>query len=163
MSAIWMAVSRSEAETEAIASALAQGVTPGMALLLSGDLGAGKSVFARGVIRGLGVKEAWITSPTFTLVNVYSEGRMPVCHFDLYRLTSPDDLDLLGLEEYVNGHSLLIVEWPEQGGDSFFGDPLQVRLSYVESDPEARQISLVPLGPQSQETVNAFQYLAPAG
>ncbi len=153
----WMVVTHAEAETEALAMALAPFLTAGTAILLSGDLGAGKSVFARGVLRGLGVEDDYILSPTFALVNVYTETRLPVAHFDLYRLASSDDVEMLGLEEYVDGLGVVIVEWAERCGDCFFGEPFKITLLDVPDEPDARQIVLQPLGLLSQEIVNAYQ------
>lgn len=159
----WRTESHSEAQTEALASAFAQWLTPGTAILLSGDLGAGKSVFARGILRGLGVEEAYLTSPTFTLVNVYGEGRLPLAHFDLYRLASSEDVEMLGLEEYVNGLGIVMVEWPERCEGVYFGEPLEVRLFYVASDPNGRQIVISALGQHSQEIMHGFQQIHPVG
>ncbi|MBF0191863.1 MAG: tRNA (adenosine(37)-N6)-threonylcarbamoyltransferase complex ATPase subunit type 1 TsaE [Magnetococcales bacterium] len=157
-------VTGSEAETEALASELARCLMPGMALLLTGDLGSGKSVFARGVLRGLGVEEAYITSPTFTLVNVYDEGRLPVAHFDLYRVTDPEELELVGIEEYVDGKGVVIVEWPELGAGHHFGAALDIRLTDAPEKPEQRRITLTPLEPLSRECLHVFKrQRAPSG
>ncbi|MBF0212751.1 MAG: tRNA (adenosine(37)-N6)-threonylcarbamoyltransferase complex ATPase subunit type 1 TsaE [Magnetococcales bacterium] len=161
---IWHGETGSEAATESLARKLAGSLVPGIALLLSGDLGCGKSVFARGVLRGLGVEEAYITSPTFTLVNLYDEGRMPVAHFDLYRVTDPDELDGVGIEEYVEGAGVVIVEWPEQGAGYDFGAVLAVRLEDDPQDPDRRRITLTAEEPLSRECLHVFeQQYAPGG
>lgn len=127
--------SRSEEETMVWAGRLAQTAQPGLVIALHGDLGAGKSVFARGFIRGLGVLDEPIPSPTFTLMNPYPKGRIPVYHFDLYRLDGPEDLWAIGADEYLGGSGIALVEWPERGAGMFPDDLLTVRLhSLAESD-----------------------------
>ncbi len=108
-------ISRSEAETRAAGESLAGSLRPGDAVLLSGDLGMGKTVFARGVAAGLGVDPGRVHSPSFTLVNLYS-GRMPVYHIDLYRVERLEDMDELGLEEILGGDGVAVVEWAERLG-----------------------------------------------
>jgi len=108
-------VSRSEGQTLAAGRALARALRAGDVVLLRGDLGMGKTVFARGLAAGLGVDPGEVRSPTFTLVNPY-RGRLPVYHIDLYRIEAPRDLDELGLEEVLGGEGVEIVEWPERLG-----------------------------------------------
>lgn len=102
---------RSEADTAALAGALAECLAAGDTVLLSGDLGAGKSVFARGAARALGVTGA-MPSPTFTLMIPY-EGREKLYHYDLYRLNDPEEFYAAGLDEWIGDDGIAIVEWPE--------------------------------------------------
>jgi len=104
---------KSEGETAAIASALAADLKPGAVLLLSGNLGAGKTAFVRGLAEGLGVDPAEVSSPTFTLVHEYRGGRLTLYHVDLYRLdrTATDDL---GLDELGVADGVLAIEWPDR-------------------------------------------------
>ena len=102
---------RSEEDTFALGRALGAFLRPGDALLLSGDLGTGKSVLARGAARALGV-EGPMPSPSFTIMFPY-EGRVPVYHFDLYRLSGPDEFEAAGLFEWFGGEGVCLVEWPE--------------------------------------------------
>lgn len=104
-------ITHSEADTMAFAARLSDILQPGDTVLLHGDLGAGKSVFARGVARGLGVEGA-MPSPTFTLMIPY-EGKCKFYHFDLYRLNDPDEFFAAGLEEFIGGDGVAVVEWPE--------------------------------------------------
>ena len=104
-------ITTSEADTLAFAAQLSDMLHPGDTVLLHGDLGAGKSVFARGIARGVGVEGA-MPSPTFTLMIPY-EGKCKFYHFDLYRLNDPDEFFAAGLEEFIGGDGVAVVEWPE--------------------------------------------------
>ncbi|MFN2287847.1 MAG: tRNA (adenosine(37)-N6)-threonylcarbamoyltransferase complex ATPase subunit type 1 TsaE [Chromatocurvus sp.] len=103
-----------EAATVMLGSQLADILTPGMLVFLEGDLGAGKTTLCRGLIQGMGHAGA-VKSPTYTLVEPYEETRPPVYHFDLYRLAAPDELDGIGLRDYLDSEHLCLVEWPERG------------------------------------------------
>lgn len=100
--------------TGTFARRVARGLTGREVLLLTGELGAGKTTFVRGLARALGIDPGWVSSPSFTLVQRYPAGAagIGVTHADLYRLDSPDDLEALGLEEIWASHDLLLVEWP---------------------------------------------------
>jgi tRNA threonylcarbamoyladenosine biosynthesis protein TsaE len=106
-------ITHSERETREVAAALARTLGPGAVLLLSGDLGAGKTAFVRGLAQGLGSDPGEVTSPTFTLVQQYEGGRLPLVHVDLYRLETAD-LDELGLDDDLAARGVLAVEWPER-------------------------------------------------
>ena len=108
-----LTVTNSAAETRELGEQLAKRLEPGDVVLLRGDLGAGKSELTRGIARGLGVRET-VTSPSFTILNVYESGRCPLYHFDWYRLESADELYELGLDEYIGGDGIAVVEWPER-------------------------------------------------
>lgn len=99
-------------ETEAVGAALAARLKPGAVLAYRGDLGAGKTAFTRGLARGLGYREP-VTSPTYTIVNEYLGGRMPLFHFDMYRLASADDLWDIGWDDYLERGGVCAVEWSE--------------------------------------------------
>jgi tRNA threonylcarbamoyladenosine biosynthesis protein TsaE len=105
--------SSSEAQTRQIAAAFATGLRSGAVLLLSGDLGAGKTAFVRGLAEGLGIDADEVTSPTFTLVHEYRGGRLPLIHVDLYRLDRAD-LDEIGLDHDLAERGIVAVEWPER-------------------------------------------------
>ena len=116
-----------------LAARLAPMLSAGDAVLLSGDLGAGKSVLARGIARGMGV-EGPMPSPTFTLMIPY-EGRCPLYHFDLYRLSGPDEFYAAGLDEFIGGDGVAVVEWPEMA-DIDPRPALVVRITRGNGDDE---------------------------
>jgi tRNA threonylcarbamoyladenosine biosynthesis protein TsaE len=103
----------------------------GELILLEGDLGLGKTVFARGVAAGLGVRPEDVSSPSFTLVQEYKGGRQPMFHVDLYRLDDPDDLGTLGLEEILSGGGVVLVEWGEKLPPYLRRDAIAVRFHDV--------------------------------
>ena len=118
---------KSAAETRALGEKIASRLKPGDVLLLEGDLGAGKSELTRGIARGLGVTET-VTSPSFTILNVYESGRCPLYHFDWYRLESADELWELGMDEYLGGDGVAVVEWPEMCPEAVPEDAMRIRL-----------------------------------
>ena len=107
----------SPVETEAIGEKLAAILAPGAVIAYRGDLGAGKTAFTRGLARGLGCKDL-VTSPTYTIVNEYLGGRIPLFHFDMYRLGSSDDLWDIGWEDYLERGGICAVEWSENVDDA---------------------------------------------
>ncbi|HCI63651.1 MAG TPA: tRNA (adenosine(37)-N6)-threonylcarbamoyltransferase complex ATPase subunit type 1 TsaE [Clostridiales bacterium] len=110
-------ITHSTEETEKIGEALAKKLQPGTILAYRGDLGVGKTAFTRGLARGLGCKEL-VTSPTYTIVNEYLGGRLPLFHFDMYRLASSDDLWDIGWEDYLERGGVCAVEWSENVADA---------------------------------------------
>ena len=110
----------SESETEAVGEALATTLSPGTVIAFTGDLGAGKTAFTRGLARGLGISER-VTSPTFTIVNEYEGGRLPLFHFDMYRLESSEELFDIGWEDYLRRGGVCAVEWSENVADALVG------------------------------------------
>ena len=120
-------ISRSEGETEALGARLAGLLSPGAVVSLYGDLGAGKTAFTRGIARGLGITGR-VTSPTFTIVNEYEGGRLPLFHFDLYRLTSADELFDIGWEDFLRRGGVCAVEWSENVGDALEPDAVFVDI-----------------------------------
>ncbi len=144
-------ISRSEGETEALGTRLAGVLTPGAVVALYGDLGAGKTAFARGLARGLGVTGR-VTSPTFTIVNEY-EGTLPLFHFDLYRLGGSEELFDIGWEDYLTRGGVCVVEWSERA-DDVLADERCVRVELLRRDePDTRTIRI--------EGVPAFEHPGP--
>lgn len=135
---------RSVADTHGVASALAQLARTGDVLILSGDMGTGKTAFAQGFADALGVDEP-VTSPTFTLVHTYDTGRVNLHHADLYRLDRMSEVADLALAELVEGDGILLVEWGDPAA-SMLGDHLEVRLRHDDSDDDARFVTLRGVG-----------------
>lgn len=133
----------SPAETRALGERLASQLQAGDVLLLLGDLGAGKSELTRGIAKGLGVT-ATVASPSFTILNVYEEGRVPLYHFDWYRLNDVEELYELGMDEYLGGDGVAVVEWPSQCPEAIPETCLEVRITPVGENE--RDISLTPCG-----------------
>lgn len=135
-------ISRSQEETENIGKKLSKVLTLGSVVALYGDLGAGKTAFARGIARGLGVQGV-VASPTFTIMHSYEEGRLPLYHYDVYRLSSPDEVLETGWEEVAYGDGVTVVEWAKKIAPFLPVNRLDVVLSY---DGEGRQIEFIPKG-----------------
>ena len=110
-------ITHSPSETEALGQKLGRLLPAGTVIAYRGDLGAGKTAFTRGLARGLGYKEP-VTSPTYTIVNEYLGGRLPLFHFDMYRLNSSDDLWDIGWEDYLERGGICAVEWSENVADA---------------------------------------------
>ena len=120
-------VTNSPEETEALGEMLAGRLEPGTVIAFTGDLGAGKTAFVRGLARGLGIAER-VTSPTFTIVNEYEGGRLPLFHFDMYRLGSADELFDIGWEDYLARGGVCAVEWSENVADALEPDAIRVDI-----------------------------------
>ena len=136
----------SEAETEALGERLAQVLEPGVALAFRGGLGMGKTAFIRGLARGLGYAGR-VTSPTFTIVNEYEGGRLPLFHFDLYRLPDADALFDIGWEDYLDRGGVCAVEWSEQGAGALPPDCVWVSISRTGTQDTDRTITIEGVGP----------------
>ena len=128
-------VTNSPAETEAVGETLAGRLEPGTVIAFTGDLGAGKTAFVRGLARGLGITER-VTSPTFTIVNEYEGGRLPLFHFDMYRLGSADELFDIGWEDYLARGGVCAVEWSENVTDALEDGCLRVDIRRGERDDQ---------------------------
>ena len=96
----------------ALGKSIAEKAAPGDIIALTGDLGTGKTVFTKGIARGLGIDEP-VSSPTFTIVSEYRSGRMPLFHFDVYRIGDPEEMDEVGLDDYLSNGGLSLIEWAE--------------------------------------------------
>ena len=132
-------MTRGTGETRAAGRRLAGQLHAGDVVLLRGPLGAGKSELTRGIAEGLGVAET-VTSPSFTILNVYESGRIPLYHFDWYRLESEEELYELGMDEYLGGDGIAAVEWPERCPEAVPERDLEIRLE--PAGEEERRITL---------------------
>lgn len=122
----------------ALAGRMAQVLAPGVLIFLRGPLGAGKTTFVRGLLRGLGYRGS-VKSPTYTLVEPYEFEGLPVFHFDLYRLQDPAELEALGIRDYLDGSGACLVEWPERGAGLLPAPDLEV---VIEPHDAQRSITL---------------------
>ncbi len=120
-------ITNSPEETEELGRRLAAVLTPGSVVAYTGDLGAGKTAFTRGLARGLGI-EGGVTSPTFTIVNEYEGGRMPLFHFDMYRLGGEEELFDIGWDDYLARGGVCAVEWSENVAGALEGDAVRVDI-----------------------------------
>ena len=125
-------------ETETLGQALTAALKPGAVIAYEGDLGAGKTAFTRGIAKGLGAADR-VTSPTYTIVNEYLSGRLPLFHFDMYRLASSDELWDIGWEDYLERGGVCAVEWSENVEDALEG-AIRVRIEKTAED--SRKITI---------------------
>lgn len=131
-------ITHSPEETEKLGAALAQRLQPGTIIAYTGDLGAGKTAFTRGLAKGLGYTQP-VTSPTYTIVNEYPGGRLPLFHFDMYRLASSDDLWDIGWEDYLERGGVCAVEWSENVADAMEN---AIRISIAKLSDDTREITI---------------------
>ncbi|MCR4625348.1 MAG: tRNA (adenosine(37)-N6)-threonylcarbamoyltransferase complex ATPase subunit type 1 TsaE [Lachnospiraceae bacterium] len=117
----------SDKETLEFGKKLGENAVPGMIICLDGDLGTGKTVIAKGIALGLGITEP-VSSPTFTVVKEYHEGRLPLYHFDVYRIEDPAEMEEIGYEEYFFGNGVTVVEWADMINELIPADAVRVRL-----------------------------------
>ena len=135
-----------ESQTLALGQRLASLLRGGGVLYLQGDLGAGKTTLSRGIIQALGHSGA-VKSPTYTLVEPYELADLKVFHFDLYRLADPEELEFIGIRDYVEPGAVCIVEWPDRGADLIPSPDLSLTL---EKDGKGRKISMMGCSPAGQ-------------
>ena len=139
---IFSVITNNEEETMLVAEKLAKSVGKGVVFPLLGDLGAGKSHFVKGFVKGLG-SNALVTSPTFTLLKVYEGGKFPVYHFDMYRLSSKEEAEELGFDEYFdlkNLDGIVFVEWPSQVEGLINCQHIETKIEKLDGDK--RKISI---------------------
>ena len=127
-------------ETQALGQKLASRLAPGDVIAYFGDLGAGKTAFTRGLAQGLGITDP-VTSPTYTIANEYLSGRIPLFHFDMYRLSSSDELFDIGWEDYLARGGVCAVEWSENVADAL-QDAIRVTIEKDADEPDTRHITI---------------------
>ena len=140
MQEIFSVITNSDAETMAVGEKLAATVSKGVVFTLTGDLGAGKTHFVKGFTKGMG-SPSLVTSPTFTLLNIYDDGQLPLYHFDMYRLSGKEEAEEMGFNEYFDTNSLdgvVVVEWPEQV-EGLINCP-HINVEITKLDESTRQI-----------------------
>ncbi len=131
---------QNEAATVAYARELAAQIRPGQVIALSGELGAGKSVFARALMRALGVTDEALPSPTFSLIQSYDGSNCKIAHMDWYRLDDADEIEMLGVRDYFQPPWISIIEWPERASGLLPQDAIRLYMRCTDDDPDARLI-----------------------
>lgn len=145
MNEIFQVTTNSEEETMLFGEKLAKTVGKGVVFTLLGDLGAGKTHFVKGFVKGLG-SDSLVTSPTFTLLNVYEGGKVPVYHFDMYRLSSKEEAEELGFNEYFDLKTLdgiVFVEWPSQVEGLITCPHIQIKIDKIDDNKRKITVSSV--------------------
>lgn len=143
--------SSSPEETISIGEKLARYFSPGDIVCLIGDLGSGKTTMVKGIAKGLKISQTRVNSPTFVLMNVY-EGKMPLYHFDLYRLEHPSEILPVVSEEFLYGEGISIIEWADKMGEMMPEDYLKIQLEHGEND--GRIITITPVGRKYKDFIN---------
>ena len=124
-------MSKSVAETESIAADLARTLAPGSAIALHGNLGAGKTQFVRGLLKGLGGNVRTVSSPTYVLLNIYEGGRLTVYHLDAYRVGGAEDFEGIGFGELLEQGGVVVVEWADRVAELMPADAIHVRIEHA--------------------------------
>ncbi len=138
--------SMTEKTTYEYAKAMGEKAEPGQVIALIGEMGAGKTVFAKGFAKGLGINEI-VSSPTFTLVQIYDDGKLPLYHFDVYRISDESEMDETGFEDYISGEGVTLVEWADRIQDMMPEDTVWIRMyKDPEVDPEYRRLVIEDTG-----------------
>ncbi len=143
-------ISDTDEQTESIAGELALAVSKGMIIHLEGDLGAGKTTFARGFLRKLGFEGA-VKSPTYNIVQSYQTDHFTVYHFDLYRISDLEELEALGIRDYFDGDAICLLEWPEKGNGLLPVPDIRIKLDY---EGKGRQIIFEPISEAGHKSID---------
>lgn len=147
--------SRNAEDTYKIGEGLGRMLFPGSIICLTGDLGAGKTAFTQGIGKGLGVSEH-VISPTYTIINEYTTGRIPLYHFDVYRLGSSDEMYELGCDEYLYGDGATVLEWADSVDDVIPAERLWITIRKLES-PDEREIIMEASGSAYEELLKEME------
>ena len=140
-------------QTEQLAGIIASYLSKGSILALDGDLGAGKTIFSKGLAKSLGVKEP-VTSPTFVIMQQYEDGRIPLYHFDVYRIEDPDELYETGAEEFFYGDGISVIELASLIEELLPEDMIRVRISRMpEKGPDRRKIDVDGFAPETERKI----------
>jgi tRNA threonylcarbamoyladenosine biosynthesis protein TsaE len=149
-------LSQSEQETDHLGHAVAAVLTHGLPVALNGQLGSGKTRFVRALCSGLGVDTAFVNSPTFVIMQLYTDGRIPVAHFDTYRLGDLDEFLSIGADEYLlSDEWLCLIEWADRISEALPDDHLEIRIHQVAET--TRQFEFQSTGPRSGRIVEALR------
>ena len=150
-------ITKSEKDTRKLGTKIGELIKPGQIILLSGELGSGKTILVKGIGRALGIDENEVTSPSYTLIHEY-QGNYPLYHMDLYRLNSADELYDIGFEEYLEKRGIIVIEWPEIADEILLSDFLKLKFKILNINK--RKILIEACGKKSSKvkeglTVNA--------
>jgi tRNA threonylcarbamoyladenosine biosynthesis protein TsaE len=148
-------VSHGAEQTRRLGAHLGKFLRPGDAVLLEGEFGSGKTTFTQGVARGLGIDSRYVNSPTFTLINEYRGGRHLLAHIDLYRLEGVEEVATLGLDDYLDGPFVTVIEWPEGAAVWLPDDRLTVRFSHLSETK--RTLKFYASGQRYRELIHEFR------
>lgn len=148
-------ISNSIEDTMNIAINLSKHLFPGSVVCLSGDLGAGKTAFTQGIGKGLGITE-YITSPTYTIINEYYSGRIPLYHFDVYRLENSEEMLELGCDEYFYGNGTTVIEWADNVYDIIPKYRLWITISTI-NEPDKRLIHFEACGDEYEDMLKELK------
>ncbi len=143
----WHCLSKSIAETDRLGRRIGRTLQGGEIVALYGELGSGKTALVRGMAAGLGAPPRAVSSPTFVLIHEY-HGRMRLAHADLYRLDSAAELPHIGLSDYDDGHTVMVIEWAERAGHDLPADRLEIHLRH--RSPDVREIAFIPRGARAR-------------
>ncbi|HZQ05179.1 MAG TPA: tRNA (adenosine(37)-N6)-threonylcarbamoyltransferase complex ATPase subunit type 1 TsaE [Anaerolineae bacterium] len=152
-------ISESVEQTQALGARLGTLARSGDVIALQGELGAGKTNFVQGLARGLGITED-VNSPTFILANEYLSGRLPLYHIDVYRIENAEEAEGFGLDDYLNGEGVTVIEWADRIRDALPHDVLWIELEYV--DEQQRRICITPLGTRANTLLDELSDAAGA-
>ncbi len=148
-------VSHGAEQTRRLGAHLGKLLQTGDLVLLEGEFGTGKTTFTQGVAKGLGIDSRYVNSPTFTLINEYRAGKNRLAHIDIYRLDNYEQIATLGLDDYLDGHYITVIEWPEGAQAWLPQDRLLVRLQHL--NETKRTIRFYGIGPRYQQLMEAFR------
>ncbi len=149
-------ISRNESETDSFGLSFAECIDAGVVIALNGELGSGKTRFVRSLCAGLGIDTLQVTSPTFVILQLYTDGRVPVAHFDTYRLADPDEFLAIGADEYVDSPDwLCLIEWADRVIDVLPADRLEINL--FQTAETCREFTLAATGVRSLEVLEKLQ------
>lgn len=146
-------LSKSPAQTHEFGENLSRHLKPGNVVCLFGPLGSGKTVLTKGIATGLGLKDKAVTSPTFTFLNIL-EGKTHLYHFDLYRIESLKEIEDLGIDDFLYGEGVCVVEWAEKLGSLLPSDHLEIKISH--KNETTRSLDIVAKGKRSKELLNTL-------
>ena len=151
--ALSVIISKSPEETENLGKKMAKLLSPGDFISLTGDLGAGKTLLVQGIAKGLGIEDI-VTSPTFTIIQEYDQGRTPLYHMDVYRIEDPIQMEDLGYEEYFYGQGVTFVEWGNLISELFPKEHLKINIKHLK---DGREISFIPIGSHYESLVEELE------